>query len=148
MVPVGGDRQIGVFTDDENWLLRRTGTAGSLRLKDFQGAQVQTGATLDDLVIPRRSFLTFNLHGEAAGDNKLALQDPRFVIGHALRVSVKAKLSKKYAIRLVRDVRRKTARAVSDAKAIMREVEKLYINQANIELTIADEPVEFWCQKI
>ena len=91
--------------------------------------------SVDDQIQPAR--------GCAGGTICSSSQTAIGTVSHSLRVSVKAKLPKTYAIRMVKDAKRRSTRPIDDATAIMREVENLYLDQANIQLKIADDPVEF-----
>jgi hypothetical protein len=60
---------------------------------------------------------------------------------------VKAKVTKRVAVRIVKDIRRKSTRSPGDAKALLREVGDLFLDQANVDLTIVGEPEEMLVQK-
>jgi hypothetical protein len=144
MVPLNGDRAMSVATDDRDWFMDTT-TAGVLRLKDFTGGRVTSNQ--GRLVIPRASNVKFVLQGAGVGGTDLVLQDATGKIGHSLHVSVKSKVTKQFSVFLIRDIRRVTNRTAADALAIMRDVTKLFVDQANLELAAVGQPQEILVQK-
>ena len=149
MVPVGGSRKVLLFTDGNEWMMITGGAAGALRLTFPPTPPVTTEVVsgLTRFIIPKFAMLELTLGGESAGAADVILQPRDFSVTKSLRVSVKNKQQKKYAIRMLSDIRRSTTRTKADASAVMVRVSDLFLQQTNTELTPVGDPVDMTVSK-
>jgi hypothetical protein len=138
MIPTAGARGMGIITDARPIRLRSDNPA-VVRMANIRvgGSPLPTSdITPSAVALPPNSRVTFQLVGIAKGQAAIVVEGPDGSIdpSEALQVSVKDKLGKTYAIAFLRDIEHNTARTHDNAKRLMKLVETVYIQQANVEL--------------
>jgi hypothetical protein len=141
MVPHGGNRPMSIMTDGNDWLLART-TPAILRLQNFSGSRLISPppGQHGEFLIPKFSRVDFDLHGETVGATELVLFDGKGTTSHVLRISVKPKILKRFAVFMLSDIRRSSTRTGQDVMAVMGIVRDLFLDQANLHLQSIGPP--------
>ncbi|MGA2254361.1 MAG: hypothetical protein ABSG53_06855 [Thermoguttaceae bacterium] len=136
MVPSGGSRiGLNAVTDGEEVELTFD-TPGVARFgaKRFDPPSPLPFSDTSVALLPRTRF-NFELVGLKAGNTTVVMRNRASKALASLLVSVKAQVSKKYALCRLSDMRRTCPWPVADLRPMMQRVEKTFLQQANIRLT-------------
>lgn len=128
MVPVGGTRSFSIRT------------AGQVRIEVFStlGAQVSIdgapAAKFQTFNSPAETVRTFTIHGRGEGRTTIFALDETRTILDRMMVSVKKERVLTYNLHRLGDSLRETPRTMQTLRSILADVEKTYLQQANVRL--------------
>jgi hypothetical protein len=144
MVPVREHRELGIVTEREALVLRsrNPSRARFANIRSSSGPLRTTESTPGAVTLPPNSRVVFSIMGLAVGHADIVLEGSDGTVKTLLLVSVKERKTQAYNLGFLRDIRRSTARSHADAQRKMKLVEKTYLLQANLELSLSHPPAD------